>query len=117
MNLRTTAHRENKSSRARNASPSAELGSPAAAAEREPPGSPASFRPTMKERWIGKCLESIRTAMERGTERYEVIVVDDGSIDSTRQIAEQMGACTLRVEHRRISAVRNAGARAACGEL
>jgi glycosyltransferase involved in cell wall biosynthesis len=55
--------------------------------------------------------------MERVTEPYEVIVVDDASTDSTRQIAEQMGACTLGVEHRKISAVRNAGARAARGEL
>jgi len=45
-----------------------------------------------------------------------VIVVDDASSDSTRQIAEQMGACILRVEHRKISAVRNAGAQVAGGE-
>ena len=69
-----------------------------------------------EERWIGKCLDSIRTAMERVTEPYEVIVVDDASSDSTHQIAEQMGACTLRVEHRKISAVRNAGAQVAGGE-
>ena len=69
-----------------------------------------------EERWIGKCLESIRTVMERIAERYEVIVVDDASSDSTRQIAGQMGANILRVEHRKISAVRNAGARIAGGE-
>ena len=70
-----------------------------------------------EERWIGECLNSIRTAMERVAERYEVIVVDDASTDSTRRIAGQMGARTLRVEHRKISAVRNAGARAACGGM
>ncbi len=68
-----------------------------------------------EERWIGECLGSIRTTMERIAESYEVIVVDDASSDSTQQIAQQMGARTLRVEHRKISAVRNAGARAACG--
>jgi len=70
-----------------------------------------------EELWIGKCLASIRTTMEKIAEPYEVIVVDDASTDSTPRIAEQMGARTLRVEHRKISAVRNAGARVACGEL
>ena len=66
---------------------------------------------------IGKCLASIRTTMERLAEPYEVIVVDDASTDSTPQIAGQMGARVLRVEYRKISAVRNAGARAASGEI
>jgi len=70
-----------------------------------------------EELWIGKCLQSIRATMEKVGEPYEVIVVDDASTDSTRQIAEQMGVRTLRVEHRKISAVRNAGARAANGEV
>src|SRR5262245_23920249 len=70
-----------------------------------------------EELWIGKCLGSIRTTMEKVREPYEVIVVDDASTDSTHQIAQQMGARTLRVEHRKISAVRNAGARAASGEI
>ncbi len=70
-----------------------------------------------EELWIGKCLGSIRTSMAAIEEPYEVIVVDDASTDITPRIAEQMGARTIRVEHRRISAVRNAGARAACGEV
>jgi glycosyltransferase involved in cell wall biosynthesis len=70
-----------------------------------------------EERWIGKCLYSIRATMERVAEPYEVIVVDDASTDATHQIAEQMGARILRVEHRKISAVRNAGARVACGDV
>ncbi len=70
-----------------------------------------------EEGWIGKCLSSIRTTMASVREPYEVIVVDDASTDSTLQIAQQMGARSLRVEHRKISAVRNAGARAACGEV
>ena len=37
--------------------------------------------------------------MEKVAEPYEVIVVDDVSTDSTYQIAQQMGARTLRVEH------------------
>src|SRR6266516_7863455 len=70
-----------------------------------------------EELWIGKCLASIRTTMEKLAEPYEVIVVDDASTDSTPRIAQQMGVRPLRVEHRKISAVRNAGARAACGEV
>jgi glycosyltransferase involved in cell wall biosynthesis len=70
-----------------------------------------------EELWIGKCLDSIRTAMATLAEPYEVIVVDDASTDATPRIAEQMGARTIRVEHRKISAVRNSGAHAACGEV
>ncbi len=70
-----------------------------------------------EELWIGKCLGSIRTAMEKLAEPYEVIVVDDASTDSTPQIAKQMGARMIRVNHRKISAVRNAGAHAASGEV
>jgi glycosyltransferase involved in cell wall biosynthesis len=75
-------------------------------------------------RWIGKCLGSIRASMEKlgeiggkPGEPYEMIVVDDASIDATRQIAEQAGARMLAVECRNVSAVRNAGARAARGEI
>src|SRR5437879_9267671 len=70
-----------------------------------------------EELWIGKCLGSIRTSMAAFEESYEVIVVDDASTDATPRIAEQMGARTIRVEHRKISAVRNVGARTACGEV
>jgi cellulose synthase/poly-beta-1,6-N-acetylglucosamine synthase-like glycosyltransferase len=58
-----------------------------------------------EERWIGKCLASIRTAMASVSEPYEVIVVDDASTDSTGLIARQMGARTLRVEHRNMEVV------------
>ena len=70
-----------------------------------------------EELWIGKCLGSIRATMDKIAEPHELIVVDDASTDSTAGIAEQFGARTIRVEHRKISAVRNAGAREACGEL
>jgi glycosyltransferase involved in cell wall biosynthesis len=70
-----------------------------------------------EERWIGLCLGSIRATMDKVAEAYEVIVVDDTSTDATHEIARQMGAHTLQVQHRKISAVRNAGARAASGEV
>lgn len=70
-----------------------------------------------EELWIGKCLASIRATMEKLAEPYEIIAVDDASTDSTPRIAEQFGARTVRVEHRKISAVRNAGARVASGKI
>src|SRR5258707_65319 len=69
-----------------------------------------------EELWIGKCRASTRGRMKNLPEQYEVIGVDDASTDSTPRLAEQMGARTIRVEHRKISAVRNAGARVAQGE-
>ena len=70
-----------------------------------------------EERWIGQCLTSIRRAMENIDEQYEAIVVDDTSTDSTLDIAKQQGARTIQVAYRKISAVRNAGARAALGDV
>ncbi|HEX3798318.1 MAG TPA: glycosyltransferase [Verrucomicrobiae bacterium] len=70
-----------------------------------------------EELWLGKCLGSLRMTMAKLAQPYEVIVVDDASTDATPRIAQQLGARTIRVEYRKISAVRNAGARAACGEI
>lgn len=47
-----------------------------------------------------------------------IVVVDDASTDATATVAQQQGAhVVLRVEHRQISATRNAGARQACGDI
>jgi glycosyltransferase involved in cell wall biosynthesis len=54
----------------------------------------------------------------RGVEKaYEIIVVNDASTDSTAVIASAVGARVIDVNLRKISAVRNAGARAAKGEF
>ena len=50
-------------------------------------------------------------------EPYEIIVADDASTDRTVAVAEAHGARVVRVAHRQIAATRNAGARAARGEL
>ena len=42
-----------------------------------------------EELTIGRCLRSIAAAMETVAEPYEVIVVDDGSTDTTPQLAER----------------------------
>jgi glycosyltransferase involved in cell wall biosynthesis len=120
-----------------------------------------------EEHWIAKCLSSIRAAMQRIAEPYELIVVDDASNDATPKIAHQLfhdwqqptddqrpttsasisqvvrdphvvrGSDVVRgspdpaqastaglqsfrilpVDLRRISAVRNAGARLATGDI
>jgi glycosyltransferase involved in cell wall biosynthesis len=69
-----------------------------------------------EEAWIGRCLSAIRGAMESLSEAYEVIVVDDASEDATAAIAREHGARVIRVEHRHISAARNAGAREMRGD-
>jgi glycosyltransferase involved in cell wall biosynthesis len=70
-----------------------------------------------EELWIGDCLDSIRSTMRIIDEPYETIVVDDDSTDSTQQIARRRDTRILQVAFRKISAVRNAGARAASGDV
>ena len=70
-----------------------------------------------EEAWVGRCVSAIRSAMELVGEQHEVIVVDDASTDATAAIARQQGAQVVRVEHRQISATRNAGARQAHGDI
>ena len=62
------------------------------------------------------CLQAI-AGQDYPSDRYEVIVADNGSTDNTVELAEQNGA---RVVHATISgpaAARNAGAREARGEI
>jgi len=64
------------------------------------------------------CLESVLTQMD---ERMEVILIDDGSTDSSRKIAEEMiadkGSCRLiHQENKGLSAARNAGIEVSTGD-
>jgi len=63
---------------------------------------------------LGECLSSIR---ELNYPDYQTIVIDDGSTDSTSEIANQSGVRTIRVEHQGLAAARNAGVDAASGEV
>jgi glycosyltransferase involved in cell wall biosynthesis len=73
-----------------------------------------------EERMIGRCLESL-TKLDLACERFEVILVDNGSRDKTLEIAEsfndRLNVRILQVRGVRISALRNTGARAALGDI
>jgi glycosyltransferase involved in cell wall biosynthesis len=62
-------------------------------------------------------LEAIRIATEAAEQSFEIIVVDDASTDTTAEMARRAGARVLTVNYRHIAAVRNAGARAAGGDI
>jgi hypothetical protein len=70
-----------------------------------------------EERGLSATLDAIRHAASVTGEPYEVIVVDDASTDQTSAVAASRGATIVRVAHRQIAAARNAGARAATGDL
>ena len=70
-----------------------------------------------EERLLGATLDSIHTAARVAGEPYEVVVADDGSTDRTAQLARERGATVVSVAYRQISATRNAGARAAKGDM
>ncbi len=68
-------------------------------------------------RLIGATLDALRAAAGGLQQPYEIIVVDDASSDGTGDIALARGAQVLTVTHRHIAATRNAGARAAQGDV
>ena len=67
-------------------------------------------------RTIGACLDALlqQTAPR---ESYEIIVVDDGSTDTTRQVAESRSVRVLAQSNRGAAAARNLGAQHACGDI
>ncbi len=67
--------------------------------------------------FIAATIEQLyRSAKAAGTP-YEIIVVADGCTDATVETARTLGARVLEVELRHISAVRNAGAKVAKGDI
>ena len=70
-----------------------------------------------EEHLLPATLQAINRAAAACKLEYEVIVVDDASTDRTAQLASELGAHVASVQHRKISATRNSGARRASGDL
>jgi len=70
-----------------------------------------------EEAYIGRTLAAVHAAAGDVGEQYEVIVANDASTDRTRESALAHGAKVLDVNRRHIAATRNAGARAAAGDI
>jgi glycosyltransferase involved in cell wall biosynthesis len=70
-----------------------------------------------EEELLARTLAALDASVLALGEAYEVIVVDDSSTDRTPQIAAEHGAAVVHVACRQIAGARNAGGRAAKGEL
>jgi glycosyltransferase involved in cell wall biosynthesis len=70
-----------------------------------------------EEQFLGRTLTALLAAARALGQPFEVVVVDDASTDRTAAIAREHGARVVPVAHRQIAATRNAGARAANGEM
>jgi peptidoglycan-N-acetylglucosamine deacetylase len=68
-----------------------------------------------EEKVIRECLESLMH--QDFADKYEVVVVDNGSRDNTAKIARDMGAMVIPCPHKGVSFARQAGADAAHGEI
>jgi glycosyltransferase involved in cell wall biosynthesis len=63
------------------------------------------------------CVESIRNAMHTIGGDCEIIVANDASTDATVTLAAKLGCRVVECRNRQIAATRNAGARAAMGDV
>lgn len=70
-----------------------------------------------EEARIGACLRSIETAARPYPGEVETVVVVNRCRDRTEEIARDLGARVVREDARNLSAIRNAGARAAHGDI
>jgi glycosyltransferase involved in cell wall biosynthesis len=73
-----------------------------------------------EERFLPRLLDSVDEAARRyahGPASVEVIVADNASNDRTAELARRRGCRVVSVEKRCIAAARNAGGRAARGEI
>jgi GT2 family glycosyltransferase len=65
-------------------------------------------------RTLPQCLDAVQSL---SYPNFELIVVDDGSSDGSADIARSRGATLVEIEHRGLSAARNAGIERADGEI
>lgn len=67
--------------------------------------------------YLGRCLDFLKISADRLDGRYEIILVDNGSSDSTMQIAISKGCRVIEEPDGTISRLRNVGARNAKGDI
>lgn len=67
-------------------------------------------------RWLPMCLEAV-VNQDFPKEKYEILVIDNGSTDNTIQIAKNYGAFVARKAELKIGALRNYGADIAKGSI
>ena len=65
---------------------------------------------------IGNCLSAL-IKIDFSPQLYEVIVIDNGSVDETMNIAKKFGARVFSMPAVNISKLRNYGANKACGKI
>jgi glycosyltransferase involved in cell wall biosynthesis len=70
-----------------------------------------------EEKYLPATLRALFASAEAVGEPFEVIVADDASTDRTAEVAREHGAQVVSVSNRQIAATRNAGARAARGDV
>ena len=70
-----------------------------------------------EEALLGSTLAAIHDSARAVGVDYEIVVASDASTDRTEEIAREHGARVVTVNHRQISATRNAGAHAAAGDI
>ena len=70
-----------------------------------------------EEKYIGKCLRSIKRAAEKVPDKVETVVVANRCTDRTAAIARHYGAIVVDNSDRCISSIRNAGVRASGGRI
>ena len=67
-----------------------------------------------EEKVIGECLESLKGQNEKN---FEIIIVDDGSTDITKEIVKNYSVKLLEQKHQGPAAARNLGAEHAKGKI
>ncbi|MGD2270957.1 MAG: glycosyltransferase [Desulfobacterales bacterium] len=70
-----------------------------------------------EERFIGRCLESIKSATRRITDPVEIITALNRCTDSTEDIARNHDAIIVKEDSKNLARIRNAAARAASGDI